>query len=81
MSLEKRVIETIERNLEKKREVKLESRLVEDLEADSFSKLMIIAGLEDEFSVTIDEEDVGRIEKVSDIVENLRLKHPEVEEE
>lgn len=79
MNLEKRVIKTVEQNLEKKHEVSLESRLFEDLEVDSFNKIMIITGLEDEFSITIDEEDMGQINKVSDIVEHLRLKHPEIE--
>lgn len=72
MSLEKRVIELVARNLEKNHQVNLESRLIEDLGVDSFNIIMIITDLEDEFAISIDEKDFTEIEKVSDIVEHLR---------
>lgn len=81
MSLEKRVIETVARNLEKKHEISLESRLIEELGVDSFNTIMIMTGLEDEFSISIDESDFTGIEKVSDIVEYIRKIYPEVEGE
>jgi acyl carrier protein len=79
MTLEYRVIETVSKNLEKPQEVRLESNLQEDLGVDSFNKIMIIAGLEDEFSININGEDFSEIKTVSDIVDNLRLKYPGIE--
>lgn len=71
MNLQKRVITTLQNNLEERAEISLESRLVEDLMVDSFDKLMIITALEDEFEITIDEEDFQDIVTVQDIVEKL----------
>lgn len=78
MSLERRVLETVAGNLEKKYAVTLESRLVEDLEMDSFHTIMVIAGLEDEFGLSLDEQDFTGIHRVSDIVHYLREKYPQL---
>ncbi len=78
MDFEKRIIETVKNNLEKKSEVNMESLLVEDLGVDSFNKVMIIAAIEDEFSIEIDEVDFAGIQKVSDIVDKLKLKYPQI---
>ncbi|MCK4260318.1 MAG: hypothetical protein KAX49_15180 [Halanaerobiales bacterium] len=75
MKLEDRVIATLKNNLEISSEIKLESHLVEDLMIDSFDKLMIIAALEDEFSITVDEEDFKDIVIVNDIVVKLKEKY------
>lgn len=75
MNLQERVITTIQDNLDDRGEIKLESRLVEDLMVDSFDKLMIITALEDEFEITIDEEDFQDIVTVKDIVEKLGENH------
>ena len=79
MTLEETVISIVQNNLEKKYDVSLDTGLIEDLGIDSFDKLMIINAMEDEFSVTIDEEDFKDITKISDIVNKLREKYPEVE--
>jgi len=81
MSLETRVLATVFKNLEKDLEVTLESRLIEDLEVDSLNKLMIIAGLEDEFEITINEGDFRQISTVGEIVVQLRKRYPELEGE
>lgn len=78
-ALEKRVLETVKNNLETKHEVSLKSRLMEDLQVDSFGKIMIISGLEDEFSISIDEGDFSEIKQVIDIVEHLKKNYPEIE--
>lgn len=79
MSLEERIIGVVKKNTGKKCEITLESRLIEDLKVDSFDKLMIISGLEDEFSITIDEGDFQSLVKVSDIVDRLKQKYPMIE--
>jgi acyl carrier protein len=72
---EERVISIVKSNIERRYEVKPESRLTEDLGVDSLSVLIIINELEDEFSITIDEDDSLKMKTVSDIVERLRLKY------
>lgn len=72
MKLEERIMETIADNLQKKVEVKAESRLVEDLMMDSFDGLMMISALEDEFSVTIDIQNLSEFKTVSDIITKFR---------
>ncbi|MDQ2087524.1 acyl carrier protein [Herbivorax sp. ANBcel31] len=73
MTFEKRVIGVVRENIEGGFEITTNSRLIEDLGVDSFSKIMIIAGLEDEFSIEIEEEDFSEIESVSDIIDRVKL--------
>lgn len=77
MSIQERVIKVVEENLEGDFEVTTKSRLVDDLGADSFNKMMIIAGLEDEFSIEISEDDFVGIETVEDIVDKIKMVLPE----
>jgi acyl carrier protein len=74
MTLEQRVIKTLKDNLEKSPEINLESRLLEDLLVDSLDRMMLLSGLEDEFSITIAEEDFAEVATVSDIVRKLQDK-------
>ncbi len=74
MDISERVIKVVEKNIEsnyKKYEVTLESNLVNDLDVDSFSKMMIISGLEDEFEIEINIDDFSDIWTVADIVDRL----------
>ncbi|WP_291634768.1 acyl carrier protein [Clostridium sp.] len=81
MTLEERVIKVVKINLENEFEVSLESNLTQYLEVDSFSKLMILCGLEEEFSLNIDELEFEDIKLVSDIVDKMRKKYPQIEGE
>lgn len=72
MKLEDRVIKTLKENLEKSPEVSLDSRLIEDLLVDSLDRIMIISALEDEFSLTISDEDFADVVTVNDIVAKLK---------
>lgn len=72
MNIEEKVIAVLQKHLEKRPEITLESRLIEDLTVDSFDRLMIITGLEDEFEVTVDEEDFKDVVTVQDIVEKFK---------
>lgn len=72
MTLEQRVIKTLKDNLEKSSEINVESRLLEDLMVDSLDRMMLLAGLEDEFSITIAEEDFAEVVTVKDIVMKLQ---------
>lgn len=74
MNIKDRVIETLKENLEKSPEVSLESRLIEDLLVDSLDRIMIISALEDEFSITIADEDFADVTTVSDIIAKIQTR-------
>ncbi|HAN09674.1 MAG TPA: acyl carrier protein [Clostridiales bacterium] len=74
MSIEQRIVKVVEKNIESnftKYNVTLESMLIDDLNVDSFSKMMIIAGLEDEFNIEINIDEFSDISTVHDIVNKL----------
>jgi acyl carrier protein len=73
--LERKVIEIIQANIEKKPAVALDSDLRHDLGVDSFGTLMIINDLEDTFGIEIKEADIKEAVKVADIVQLLETKY------
>lgn len=75
MDIGERVVDIVSKNIEKGHEVTLSANLVEDLGVDSFGVLMIITALEDEFGITVDEEDFKDIITVRDIVEQVKTKY------
>ena len=52
-------------------DVKPESRLVEDLGADSANLIMLIMDLENEFDITVSDEMLAGVKTVGDIVKYL----------
>ena len=58
-------------------DVRLEQRLVEDLELDSIRLLTLAMEIEDHFEICLDEEDEEAIETVGDLVELVERKHEE----
>lgn len=80
MTLEERVIKTIEDNLEKKAKVTPDTDLRNDLGLDSFAMIIIVNALEDEFGITIDEKDFKDIKNVVDIVKGLKQHFPHLKE-
>ena len=70
--MQDKIIELICEKLNKKKEeVKLTSRLVEDLGADSLDFVELVMAFEDEFNVTLPDEDVGKLKTIGDIVEYI----------
>lgn len=53
-------------------EITMETKFVDDLGADSLDVLQIIMGIEQEFDVEIDTEEVENIASVGDAVEKIR---------
>ena len=51
--------------------ITMESRLIEDLKADSANVMMLIMDLETEFNITVDDEILATIKTVGDIVDYL----------
>ncbi|MDR3602829.1 MAG: phosphopantetheine-binding protein [Desulfosporosinus sp.] len=72
--MEDRIMFTIRHLLKKGSKISLESRLVADLNLDSLDLLMILSDLEDEFNITIAEEDLKGVVTVNDIAVRLRAR-------
>lgn len=70
--MEDRVLSTLKHVLQKRNMITLDSRLREDLNVDSLEMLMIIGDLEDEFGITIADDDFADVVTVDDIAEKLR---------
>lgn len=51
--------------------VTLESDIIDDLGADSLSVMQVIMALEDEFGISVEDEDVTKLRKVGNIVSYL----------
>ena len=72
MDLSEKIISIIEKYVEQNIIIKPEYNLIEDLGIDSFGRLMIINDIEDEFKISIAEEDLNNIKTVNDIILNLK---------
>ena len=55
----------------KEEDIKMESRLIEDLGADSANLMMLIMDLEMEFDITVSDDLLSTIKTVGDIVNYL----------
>ncbi|MGA1870227.1 MAG: acyl carrier protein [bacterium] len=78
MNVEEKIISIIKSNLETPIAITRESRLIEDLNVDSFSMIMIVNECEDEFSIAIDDNDLMEMRTVSDIIVTLKEKYLKV---
>lgn len=73
--LQNKVINMITKKLGKKEgEVTLNSRLVEDLNADSLDIVELLMLLEDEYGIVIADEDAIKLNNISDIVNYISSK-------
>lgn len=52
-------------------QVTMESNIIEDLHADSLSVMQVIMWLEDEFGISVEDDDVKDLLRVKDIVAYL----------
>ena len=58
----------------KTKEIKLESKLKEDLGVDSFGSVELAFAIKDEFGIEIPNEDLGKIKKVQDVVDYISIR-------
>ncbi len=71
--MEEKIITLIADKLGKKKEaIKLDSHLVEDLGADSLDVVELIMTFEEEFGVSLPDEDVSKLKTVGDIIEYIK---------
>lgn len=69
---EEKIINIIANKLSKKpEEIKRTSRLVEDLQADSLDVVELLMMLEDEYGITIPDEEAVKLNTIGDIVDFL----------
>ena len=55
-------------------EVKLESRLKEDLQADSASVMMLVMDVESEFGIEVEDDAIEKVKTVADMVKYIEDK-------
>jgi len=70
--MEQKIVKIIAEKLNKKvDEIKMESRLVEDLGADSLDVVELVMSFEDEFGIALPDEDVANLKTIKDIVDYI----------
>ncbi|HZJ91232.1 MAG TPA: acyl carrier protein [Oscillospiraceae bacterium] len=60
-------------------EVTLSARLIEDLNADSLDAVELAMSLEEHFEITVEDDEIERMNSVSDIVETIKRHRPDLE--
>ena len=71
--MEEKIVSLIADKLCKKKEqVVLTARLVEDLGADSLDVVELIMAFEDEFGVSLPDEEISKMKTVGDIVKYIK---------
>lgn len=74
--MKEKIVNLIAEKLGKKpSDIKMTSRLIEDLGADSLDVVELIMTFEDEFGIALPDEDVSKMKTVSDIIsyiENMK---------
>ena len=73
-TLEK-IIEIIKKNVKNESEVSENTDLRQELDIDSFDALMIMNALDDEYSISIEEEDFKKVNTPGEIVDLLKQKY------
>ena len=53
-------------------EIKPESRLMEDLKADSANIMVLIMDMEDKFGITVEDEQIMKLRTVGDVVSYIK---------
>ncbi|MBQ1372944.1 acyl carrier protein [Candidatus Saccharibacteria bacterium] len=68
--MDKKIIKLIAKTLElKEKDIKPETRLVQDLEIDSLDLVDLVAAFEEEFNIEIADQDIKKLQTVHDIIE------------
>ena len=71
--MEEKIIELIADKLGKKKSsISLNTNLVEDLGADSLDVVELVMTFEDEFGISLPDEDVSKMKTVKDVVEYIK---------
>ncbi|MDD2363479.1 MAG: acyl carrier protein [Eubacteriales bacterium] len=60
-------------------EVTLDARLIEDLNADSLDAVELAMSLEEHFEITVEDDEIERMNTVNDIVNTITKHRPDLE--
>lgn len=60
-------------------EVTLDARLIEDLNADSLDAVELAMSLEEHFEITVEDDEIERMNTVGDIVTTITKHRPDLE--
>ncbi len=72
MAVEERVIQIVSEQLEvPKEEITRESSFIDDLKADSLDIVELVMEFEEEFSITVAEDDYDKIKTVGDAIDYI----------
>ena len=74
MEFNSKILSIISQNTQCGKTARPEDRIVEDLGVDSLDKLMIIHDLEDEFNITVEDDELRKIKVVQDIIDAIERK-------
>lgn len=74
MKLFNQLTDIISRNIDWPDEIRPEDRLKEDLAIDSLDVILIINEIEDEYDITIEQQEIRCLGTVQDIADKLRQK-------
>ena len=75
MEIIEKVINIIKENIETDEVIIRSTNLREDLDLDSFDVLMIMNEIDDEFSITLEEEDFQKVNTPQEITDLLKAKY------
>ncbi|MBR1988008.1 MAG: acyl carrier protein [Clostridia bacterium] len=71
--MEEKIISLIADKLGKDaKTIKLESKLVEDLGADSLDVIELIMAFEDEFGISLPDEEISKMKTIADVVNYIK---------
>lgn len=54
------------------KDIKLESKLVEDLGADSLDVIELVMAFEDEFGISLPDEEISKMKTIADVVNYIK---------
>ena len=74
MELTAKILSIISQDASCGKTIRPEDRIVEDLKVDSLDKLMIIHDIEDEFNITVEDDELSHLRVVQDIIDAVGRK-------
>ena len=81
MTFEEKIISLIKENSDKAGDISQETNIWKDIQIDSLDFLMIVDAIEDEFNIAIIDEEIKKVQTISDICTKLRELFPGIDNE